>query len=259
MYKQLKELINMPGNTHLHALDEPLTGEPVSGDPMDNDTTEVLAALLKGRHSCRAYRPEQLPRPIIERILDVAARTPSWCNVQPWHLTITEGAGTEQFRAALAEEASIGSAAPDFPFPERYEGVYQERRRECGIQLYESVGVVRGDRVASAREAAKNFELFGAPHVAIVTTEAALGVYGAVDCGLYVQSFLLAAQSLGVGAIPQAALAVHSQFVREYFGLPDTRQVVCGISFGWPDATAPVNGFRTSRLSGPETATFVTR
>ena len=89
-------------------------------------------------------------------------------------------------------------------------------------------------RSASAEQAAKNFELFGAPHVAIVTTETALGVYGAVACGLYVQSFLLAAQSLGVGAIPQAALAIDSTFVREYFDLPDTRRVVCGISFGWP-------------------------
>jgi nitroreductase len=247
----------MPATSHHHPLDVPSTGESVSRDTMAGDPTEVLASLLEGRYSCRAYRPDQLPRGIIERILDIAARTPSWCNVQPWHLTITEGAGTERFRAALSDEASTGSAAPDFPFPERYEGAYQERRREGGVQLYESVGVVRGDRVAAAREAAKNFELFGAPHVAIVTTEAALGVYAAVDCGLYVQSFLLAAQSLGVGAIPQAALAVHSKFVREYFGLPDTRRVVCGISFGWPDNAAPVNGFRTSRLSGPETATFV--
>jgi hypothetical protein len=35
--------------------------------------------------------------------------------------------------------------------------------------------------------------------LSIITTEAALGVYGAVDCGLFDGSFLLAAESAGVG------------------------------------------------------------
>ena len=52
----------------------------------------------------------------------------------------------------------------------------------------------------------KNYELFDAPHVAIVTTEANLGVYGAVDCGLFVQTFLLAAESLAVAAVPRPPL-----------------------------------------------------
>lgn len=218
---------------------------------------ESLSRLLDDRYSCRAYRPERVPRDVIERILDIAARTPSWCNTQPWHLVITEGAGTERFRAALSANATRGHLEPDFPFPERYEGIFLERRRECAWQLYDSAGIARGDRVASAAQAAKNFELFGAPHVAIVTTEAALGVYGAVDCGLYVQTFLLAAHSLGVGAIPQAALAIDSPFIREYFSLPDTRRVVCGISFGWPDTDEPVNSFRTTRVGGSETTTFI--
>ena len=56
-------------------------------------------------------------------------------------------------------------------------------------------------------QALENFRLFGAPHVLIVTSERDLGVYGAVDCGLYGGSLLLAAQSLGIATIAQAALA----------------------------------------------------
>jgi len=194
---------------------------------------------------------------MIEQLLDLARRSPSWCNTQPWHVHVTEGEGTERFREALSAQAASAELAPDFPFPGRYTGVYQERRRECGFQLYESVGVSRGDRAASATQAAKNFEFFGAPHVAVVTTEAELGVYGAVDCGLYVQTFLLAAQSMGLGAIPQAALAAHSSFMREYFGLPENRLLVCGISFGWPDEDHPANSFRTTRVPTDETVTWV--
>ena len=54
--------------------------------------------------------------------------------------------------------------------------------------------------------------MFGAPHVAIVTSDEALGVYGAVDCGAYVSNFMLAAHSLGVGSIAQAALAGRMQW-----------------------------------------------
>ena len=112
----------------------------------------------------------------------------------------------------------------DFPFPREYRGVYLQRRRESGFQLYNSLGIPRGDKAAYARQALENFNFFGAPHVAIVHTDEALGVYGAIDCGGYVTSFMLAAQALGVATVPQAALAFHSEVVRRHFGLGDDRQ-----------------------------------
>ncbi len=54
----------------------------------------------------------------------------------------------------------------------------------------------------------ENYRFFGAPHVAIITSDKALGVYGAVDCGGYVSTLLLAAESLGIAAVPQAAVAM---------------------------------------------------
>jgi len=217
----------------------------------------TLKGLLDNRFSCRGFRPEPVPRASIERVLDLARQTPSWCNTQPWHVMVTEGAATERFRSGLSAYAASHAMDPDFAFPLRYAGVYQDRRRECGLALYDSVGIARGDRDSSARQAAKNFELFGAPHAAIITTEADLGVYGLLDCGLYIQTFLLAAESLGLGAIPQAALAAHAPFIADFFALPENRRVVCGISFGWPDPQHPANGFRTSRAALDETVTWV--
>ncbi len=87
----------------------------------------------------------------------------------------------------------------------------------------------------------------------------ALGVYGAIDCGGYVSNFMLAAQALGLGTIPQAALARHSDLVRESSRLGDDRRVVCGISFGFPDRDHKINSYRTSRASVGDAATFVER
>lgn len=220
---------------------------------------EVLDALLSERYSCRAYLAQPVENAIINRILELAQRTASWCNSQPWQVLITQGEGTERFRQALYERASTAQAETDFPFPREYRGVYQERRRECGFQLYESVGIARGDRAASARQGLENFRLFGAPHVAIITSEEPLGTYGAVDCGAYVSNFMLAAQSLGVATIAQAALAAHSKFIREYFGIGEERRVVCGISFGYADRDHPANQFRTSRAKVSDTVTWITK
>jgi len=127
----------------------------------------------------------------------------------------------------------------------------------CGVQLYRSLGIGKDDRAAAAEQALENFRLFDAPHVAIVTTDERLGVYGALDCGLYVQTFLLAARDSGVDTIAQAALASHPEFVRQHFGLPAERKVVCGISFGYADASHRIHTYRTERASVSEVVRFV--
>jgi nitroreductase len=218
---------------------------------------EALGRLLSTRHSCRGFLPDPVADDVITRILGIAQRTPSWCNAQPWQVVITKGAATERFRAALGAYVAKNPPAPDIATPREYRGIYLERRRACGFQLYEAAGVARGDREASAKQGFENYRFFGAPHVAIITTDEALGTYGAVDCGAYVNNFLLAAQSLGVASIPQAALASHSKFVHEHFRLGNDRLIVCGISFGYEDHTHKTNRFRTSRAALDEVVTWV--
>jgi nitroreductase len=218
----------------------------------------VLEGLLRQRYSCRAFLPDPVPRPTIERMLTAAQRTASWCNSQPWQVVIASGAARQRFRDAIYAEASSGGPEDgDFSFPREYLGVYLERRRESGFQLYNTLGIARGDKAAYARQALENYNFFGAPHVAVIHSNEALGIYGAIDCGAYVGNFLLAAQALGLGAIPQAALARHSGLIRRHFGLGDDRRVVCGISFGFPDRDHKINSYRTSRAGLADTATFV--
>ncbi|MEV0250736.1 nitroreductase [Nocardia sp. NPDC050712] len=218
----------------------------------------TLARLLDDRWTCRQFRPDPVPRATIEALLRLAQRTPSWCNTQPWQVTVTEGAGTDRFRKELLEHIQTAGAEPDLPFPAQYTGAYRDRRKACGLQLYESVGVVKGDQAGTMRQMVRNFELFDAPHVAIITTEDDLGVYGAVDCGLYIGNFLLGAQALGLGAAPQAALATYAPFLHSHFGIPAQRKVVAGISFGYPDREHAVNGFRTARADLDEVVSWRT-
>jgi nitroreductase len=215
----------------------------------------TLDRLIRARHSCRAFTPEPVPRATIETMLRIAQGSASWCNAQPWQAIVTEGAETDRFREALYAHACSMSWAdqrtrperPDFAFPARYVGIYKERQRETGWALYESVGIAYGDREASGRQMLENFRLFGAPHVMIVTAEADLGVYGAIDTGAWIAHIMLAATSLGIATIAQAALAGVADFVRDWFAIPEQRKIVCGISFGHADEDHPANRFRTKR------------
>jgi nitroreductase len=214
--------------------------------------------LIRTRYSARMFKPDPVPNGTIVRILELAQQTPSWCNCQPWRLVITRGEGTQRFREAISAHARSGAKPqPDFAFPAAYLGEYRERRKVCGVQLYQSLNIGRDDRGRAAQQALENFNLFGAPHAAMVTTEEALGVYGLLDCGLYVQTFMLAARNFGVDSIAQAALASYPDFVRQHFGLPEHRKLVCGISFGFAEAEHPIHSYRTERASVADAVTFV--
>jgi nitroreductase len=180
-----------------------------------------LSRLLQQRYSCRGFLAESVPKATLERIATLAQRTASWCNAQPWRVHITSGDATQRFRDLMLAPVQDGEPAADFPWPREF------------------------------------FRLFGAPHVAMITTDEALGVYGAVDCGAYVANFMLAATAMGVATIAQAALASRPQRVRDFFALAPGRRVVCGISLGFEDTAHPANGFRTRRAELPATVDWV--
>lgn len=220
-------------------------------------SVEVIEQLFNDRHSCRAFSDERVAPETIRRLVDLARRSPSWCNTQPWEVLITEPAATERLRGKLVDFAQTHDPEPDVPFPASYPGEYGDRRRTCGWQLYESVGIARGDRTGSAAQALRNFALFDAPHVAIVTGAKDLGTYGALDCGVFLGHFLIAAQSLGLATIAQAALASVAPALRAELAIPDDRQVLFGVSFGYAKPEDPANGFRTERAGVDEVLTMI--
>ena len=139
--------------------------------------------------------------------------------------------------------------SPDVGFPERYQRRYKARRSDCGWQLYDAVGVTKGDSAASDRQMRENFRFFGAPHLALVTSPVELGGYGMLDCGAFITGFMVAAQASGLASIAQAALAGYAPLLRSTLQMPADRHILCGISFGYRDPMHPANSFRTTRAA----------
>lgn len=209
---------------------------------------DVFEAIACNRHSCRRFLPDPLPPEQTQRLMQLAQRAPSDCNTQPWITYLVQGKRLEAFRDSLYRQAVAGFPTDSDIAPiERYEGILLERRRACGWGLYEAVGIRKGDRAASRTQALENFRFFGAPHVALITSEASMGERGVFDAGIYTGYFLLAAHSMGIGAIPQAAISHYSSYLRAELDIPKSHRIITAISFGREDDTHPANAFRTDR------------
>ncbi|WP_229582407.1 nitroreductase [Paracoccus sp. S-4012] len=210
-----------------------------------SERLDTVASLANARHSCRAFLPDPVPEPVIRELIAIAGRAPSWCNCQPWTLHLLSLQQTNELRPLLREAAA--TPAPDIPFPAEYTGVYRERRRETARQLYDAVGVEWGNRQESARQSLRNFDLFDAPQLLILSTPKSLLPYSLVDCGIFLGGFLLAAEAVGVATIPQAALATCAPLLHRHLDIAEDLSIVCGVSLGYARPDAPENAFRTDR------------
>lgn len=213
----------------------------------DTTTADTLEEVLSSRYSCRGFLPQTVDPTDLRRLFTMAQRTASWCNSQAWQVELLGGDAVSALSERLLAHVPVSAESPDIPGPERYEGVYQDRRRACGFELYNALDIAREDQTGRLMQMLENFRFFGAPHVAIVTSPKALSTYGVMDCGGYVATLLTAAESLGINAIAQAAIAMYADVVRSELGIPEDRSIVCAVSLGYADPDHAANTFRTAR------------
>lgn len=215
---------------------------------------------LRERRSVRGFfRDREVPEAVLREALELAQRAPSNCNVQPWRVFVTRGAATERVRRALLERFDAGDfGAPEDPV-DTFPGEYRPLQIACAVEMYGHMGIGRHDGEGRLRAARRNFELFDAPHVAVVCMEKHFGLGVALDVGTWVQSFLLALTARGVGACPQAALRNYADVLRRELAIREDLRVLCGISFGYEDAAVPANATRQRREPLERNVTFVDR
>jgi nitroreductase len=210
------------------------------------------------RRSMRAFLPEPLSQEVLTRVFAVAQQAPSWCNIQPWRVIVTSPPTTAAVREALVTAARTSMPAPELPFPGAYPEPYLTHRRACGGALYQAMGIGREDKAAREGAWMRNFELFDAPHVAIVSMDRRLGPYAAVDIGCWLQTLLLAVTAEGFAACPQASLATYPQALRGVLPIPAEEAILFGVSLGRVAPDAPANRCTTSRSPLAENVRLLT-
>lgn len=198
----------------------------------------------------RAFLPDPVPRDVIERILDIAARAPSGTNMQPWKAYALAGEHKDRLSRALLAAHDSGAPAGGAEYhyyPAEFFEPYLGRRRKIGWDMYGLLGIARGEAQKMRAQLGRNYVFFDAPVGVMFTIDRRLEIGSWLDYGMFLQNILIAARAFGLEACPQAAFAPHQAIVRESLAIPENEIVVCGVAIGREDTSAPVNTLVTER------------
>jgi nitroreductase len=220
------------------------------------DPASVDAA-IESRFSCRAFlRDKPVPRDVIEDILRVASRAPSGTNTQPWNVYVLEGASRDSLAAKVcqahdavfADPSLAASYREDFDYyPEKWVSPFIDRRRENGWSLYGLLGIAKGEKDKMHAQHQRNYVFFDAPVGMMFTVDKVMGRGSLMDMGMFIQNIMVAARARGLHTCPQAAWDEYGTIVKAHIGAGENERLLCGLSLGYADEGARVNGFHTPR------------
>jgi nitroreductase len=204
---------------------------------------------FESRMSRRAFLQKQVDRTTLEKILNIANRSPSYMNTQPWEVYAVAGEEKDKLARKLFSDISKGvPLAPDIPFPTTWPVPHDERAKRHRLRRFKALGIdpdTEQDKVTASYR--NNFKFFDAPCAIFVTMDKALTPWSVFDCGAFVHGFLLAAHGEGLGTCPQAMPTGYSSAIRSQLDIPGHKMIVLCISVGYPDLASPVNQYRSLR------------
>jgi nitroreductase len=216
--------------------------------------------VILGRRSIRGYKPDPVPRPLIEEILALAMRAPSSMNTQPWNFTILTGEPLDRIRKGNTERNLAGVPhSREFRIGQAFAGQHRDRQIGVAKQLFAAMGIARDDQEKRLDWVLRGFRQFDAPVCVIITYDRELADSDDTpfDCGAVATALVNAAWSRGLGAVINSQGIMQSPVVREHAGIPDDQVIMKAIALGWPDESFPANAVVSTRKSVAEASRFV--
>ena len=208
--------------------------------------------LLQGiqtRQSIRGFKQTPIPESLIKEVLLAAGRSPSYKNTQPWEVAIVSGSTRNALSEVLFKLASENTAPNyDFPAPETWPAALDFRAKDHGTRRFNALGIGREDSTLRNELRLQNFKFFGAPCAAFFFMDETLEHWSALDMGLFLQSFTLAAHGAGLGTCMQASVSGYPDAIRECLGLPASKKLIVSMSLGYPDMDASINSYQSTRM-----------
>ena len=230
--------------------------------------SQEFSEFLASRRSTRDFLSTPVSPEVIERILADSLTAPSWSNTRPFKVAVATGDVRDRIsseflsrwgvlskimRKGLLNKLRLIYSRYGLPTSNRmivkpYPDELKPRAERVGRELYETLGVTRGDRTARDQQWAKNYSFFGAPVELFIYVHKSLHIYAASDAGLMMQNLSLSAHAQGLGTCAQGAVAIWDDVVRKEFDVPKNYRLLCGVALGYPSDSA-VNDFKANRLT----------
>lgn len=190
-----------------------------SMNPNEAATPVQLEALMRNRRAIRGYLDKEVPRELIDKMLEVVANVPTGSNRQSIEFSVVyEKKQMDIFRKLVRDEA----------YRLAEEGIYPGAFTKKDFELQVSMEPYRnpGDMF-----------FVNAPHMLIVHAPKGKGTWS-IDPSLATAWFELLCAANGLGSIimtyPVGTLSKMPE-IQQLLGISDDRHFACVVGFGYPD------------------------
>ena len=210
---------------------------------------DILQAIAK-RKSIRGFLDKQVPKQIIQDILEAAVRAPSAMNTQPWKFYVLAGpvldAVKKQNQAAFLSNFPAAPEHEVVGWPK--DSVYRERQVDLAKQLFSLLDIQRQDAEKRTQWAARGFGFFNAPVAVIICAEKSLGQScPLLDLGAVMQNICLLGMAFDLGTCILDQGVMYPHVLRTHGGIDDQERIIISIALGYPDWRAAPNRLETPR------------
>ncbi|MEA3469165.1 MAG: nitroreductase [Thermodesulfobacteriota bacterium] len=204
---------------------------------------------LQQRKSVRAFLDKDVEIEKINAILFAASHAPSGANIQPWQVAVVSGETKKKLQTQIEQSFRQGDRGKaDYQYyPKEWIHPYKLRRINCGRLMYDTLKIKRPDKQRRLDQWAANYRAFDAPVMLLFFMDASMQTGSYIDCGMFLQSIMLAAVEHDLATCVQASFSDYPEIIKTVLGYPKDTILLCGMAMGYEDKNALVNSYRTPR------------
>ena len=167
------------------------------------------------RKSIREFLDIPISSELVKSLLIKASRAASGGNLQPWKIYVLNKKSMDDF--LKFQQAWNEPEQPAYEiYPPKLKEPYRTSRFELGEQMYALLGIPREDKDARIAQVMKNFEFFGAPCAFFCFVDRQMGPPQWSDLGMFLQTFMLLAQEVGLDTCAQEAWSMKHDSVSKF-------------------------------------------
>jgi len=220
---------------------------------------DVIEA-IQSRRSIRGFKPDPIPKKVLEQIIEACRWAPSPGNMEPWEFAILGGEVMETFRKTMIEKT--GTRAPsglEFEPTLKIPELYDKRRTVYYRDNFDRFVYPAGAENVEEKKRAhflRGSRLFDAPNAILIYTEKAFlnMPWCIMSIGTIAQTLCLAAVSYGLGTCIQGRLVDYPDMLRGMLGITESKVFICGVVIGYPDLEYKPNNVPRIRIPQDEWA-----
>ena len=215
-----------------------------------------VSEAVASRKSIREFLKTPVKNSLIKDLLSKSARAANGGNLQPWQIFVINNESMIAFLKHQSEWTEPETPAYDI-YPSGLKEPYRTSRYELGEQMYNLLNISREDKEARFMQVLKNFEFFGAPAAIFCFVDRQMGPPQWSDLGMFLQTFMLLGQEVGIDTCAQEAWSMKQESVSNFFKVDDETMLFCGMAIGYKDPDAIVNKLNSERRPVEQWATFL--